>query len=168
MITSKVRIEYKEEELLSVTKLDDSQELAPPPFKMMYIGISSGNEPKLNVRIDTQTAVIFNGLSDGSFGSYVNENKPDVAIIYADYHQDQSTLTSVCNVITKESNHIVVVYVRDMTEDISLAEMMEKARFSYLPLNLALKYGMLRLIDGRITYELIRRNFVLRYRTSRH
>ena len=47
-ITSKVRIEYKEEELLSVTKLDDSQELAPPPFKMMYIGISSGNEPKLN------------------------------------------------------------------------------------------------------------------------
>ena len=49
-LTSKVRIEYKEEELLSVTKLDDSEEIAPPPFKMMHIGISSGNEPKLNVQ----------------------------------------------------------------------------------------------------------------------
>ena len=115
----------------------------------------------LTYRLDTQTAVIFNGLSDGSFSSYVNENKPDVAIIYADYHQDQGTLTSISNVITKQSNHIVIVYVRDMIEDISLAEMVEKARFSYLPLNLASKYGMLRLIDSRITYELIRRNFVV-------
>jgi hypothetical protein len=37
----------------------------------------------------------------------------------------------------------------------------EKARFSYLPFKLASKYGMLRLIDSRITFELIRRNFVV-------
>src|ERR671918_1897828 len=52
-LTSKDRIEYKEEKLLSVTKLDDdnSDEVAIPPFKMMHIGVSSGgNEPKLNVR----------------------------------------------------------------------------------------------------------------------
>lgn len=160
-ITSKVRIEYREEELLSVTKLDDSDELVIPPFNMMHIGISSGNEPKLNVRLNNQTAVIFHGISDGSFGSFVNDNKPDVVIIYADYHQDQSTLSSIRNVITKQSDHIVVIYVRDMIEDISLVEMVEKARFSYLPLELASKYGMLRLIDSRITFELIRRNFVV-------
>jgi DNA polymerase elongation subunit (family B) len=160
-LTSKVRIEYKEEELLSVTKLDDSDEIAIPPFNMMHIGISSGNDPKLNVRLNNQTAVIFHGISDGSFGSFVNENKPDVVIIYADYHHDQSTLSSIRNVITKQSDHIVVIYVRDMIEDISLVEMVEKARFSYLPLELASKYGMLRLIDSRITFELIRRNFVV-------
>src|SRR5918994_4485147 len=42
-LTSKVRIEYKEEkELLSVTKLDDSDEIAIPPFNIMHIGVSSG------------------------------------------------------------------------------------------------------------------------------
>src|SRR5918996_5021990 len=41
--TSKVRIKYEEEELLSVTKLDDdnNDELAIPPFKMMHIDVSS-------------------------------------------------------------------------------------------------------------------------------
>src|SRR5918996_1032805 len=58
-ITSKVRIEYREEELLSVTKLDDSDEIAIPPFNIMHIGISSGgNEPKLNVRLDNQTGAL--------------------------------------------------------------------------------------------------------------
>jgi DNA polymerase elongation subunit (family B) len=166
-LTSKVRIEYKEEELLSVTKLDDSDEIAIPPFNIMHIGISSGgNEPKLNVRLNNQMAVIFHGISDGSFGSFVNENKPDVVIMYADYHQDQITLSSIRNVITKQLDHIVVIYVRDMIEDISLAKMVEKARFSYLPLELASKYGMLRLIDSRITFELIRRNFVVPRKNS--
>src|SRR5918994_7860642 len=98
--TSKVRIKYDEEELLSITKLDDdnSDDIAILQFKMMHIDVSSGNEPKLNVRLDNQTEVIFDGISDGSFSSFVNENKPDVAIIYADYHQDQCTLTSIHNV----------------------------------------------------------------------
>jgi hypothetical protein len=162
--TSKVRIKYEEKaELLSITELDDgSDEVAIPPFKMMHIGVSSsGNEPKLNVRLDNQMAFIFHGISDGSFGSFVNENKPDVAIIYADYHQDRSTLTSIRNVITSQSDHTVIIYVRDKTEYISLVDMVEKTRFSYLPLKLASKYGMLRLIDSRITFELIRRDFVV-------
>src|SRR5919106_3919400 len=46
--TSKVRIEYKEEKLLSITKLDDSDDIALPPFKLMHIGVNSGTEPKLN------------------------------------------------------------------------------------------------------------------------
>jgi DNA polymerase family B len=159
--TSKVRIEYEEEKLLSITKLEDSENIVPPPFKLMHIGTSNGIEPRLNVRLDNQTTVIFNGLSDGSFSSFVNENEIDVAIIYADHHQDQSTLTSIRDVITKQSDRIVIIYVRDLIRDISLVEMVEKARFSYFPLKLALTYGMLRLIDSRITFELIKRNFVV-------
>src|ERR687892_6391 len=65
--TSKVRIKYDEEELLSTTELDDdSDDIAIPAFKMMHIDVSSdGNEPKLNVRLDNQTSVIFHGISDG-------------------------------------------------------------------------------------------------------
>src|SRR5918994_663881 len=122
-LTSKVRIKYKEEELLSVTKLDDdNDDIANPPFTMMHIGISSGNEPKLNVRLDNQTAVIFHGISDESFGSFVDANKPDLAIIYADYHQDRCTLTLIQKFITKLSEHIVIIYVRDRIEYISLVE----------------------------------------------
>src|SRR5919106_3697332 len=107
-LTRKVRIKYEEEELLSVTKLDDdSDDITIPTLKMMHIDVSSnGTEPKLNVRLDNQTSVIFDVISDGSFGSFVDENKPDIAIIYADYHQDRSTLTSIRSVITERSKHI--------------------------------------------------------------
>ena len=42
-----------------------------------------------------------------------------------------------------------------------LLELVEKARFRYLPLKLASRYGMIRLIDSRITYELLQREFVI-------
>ena len=70
-LTSKVIIEYEKEQLLSIKKVEDSQDVTLPPFRMMHIRISGGSEPKLNVRLDNQTSVIFNGLSDESFGSYV-------------------------------------------------------------------------------------------------
>jgi DNA polymerase family B len=159
--TSKVIIGYEEDLLLSIKKVEDGQDATLPPFKMMHIRISSGSEPKLTVRLDDQTPVIFNGQSDESFGSYVNENKPDIAIVYAEYRQDRSIPTSVHNVITEQSGRTVVVRTRYTIEDVSLVEIVEKARFSYLSLQQASKYGMLRLIDSRITYELIRRNFVI-------
>jgi DNA polymerase elongation subunit (family B) len=59
------------------------------------------------------------------------------------------------------SQKIAVIHTHDTIEGISLVEVVEKTRFSYLPLKLALNYGMMRLIDSRITYELIRRDFVV-------
>jgi DNA polymerase elongation subunit (family B) len=60
--------------------------------------------------------------------------------------------------------------MRDTSGDISIIELVEKARFCYLPLKLASKYGMLRLIDSRITYELLERDFAIpkRMSVSRH
>jgi hypothetical protein len=79
-LTSKVRIEYKEEELISISRIDDSQEIAP--FKIMHIRVNGkDNEIKLNVRLDNQEPIIFNALSDQSFISYLNENKPNIIII---------------------------------------------------------------------------------------
>ena len=167
--TSKVRIEYEQEELLSISKLDDTQETAPPPFKIVHIrtsGDEKNDELKLNVRLENQTSIVSNTLSDQSFISCIIENQPDIAIIYGDYRQDHSTLTSVDNIITQNSNQTVILHVSDRIEDIHLIELVEKARFSYLPLKLASKYGMLRLIDSRITYELLERDFVIPKRKS--
>ena len=60
--TSKVEIEYDEdtERLLSISKIDDSHEIAPPPFSTMYIEVlsetanDSNRSLKLAVRTDEQ------------------------------------------------------------------------------------------------------------------
>jgi hypothetical protein len=71
---------------------------------------------------------------------------------YTDYQQDQSICASIGNIITQNSHQTVVIHTRDTIEDIYLVELIEKSRFSYLTLKLASEYGMLRLIDNRITF----------------
>ena len=89
--TSKVRIEYHEKELLSISKVDDSQDIAPPPFKIMHIRIGDDNkndEIIFKVRLENGSSAVFNGLSYESFISCIKENEPDIAIIYEDYQYD--------------------------------------------------------------------------------
>lgn len=71
---------------------------------------------------------------------------------YTDYQQDQSIFASIGNINTQNSHQTVVIHTRDTIEDIYLVELIEKSRFSYLTLKLASEYGMLRLIDNRITF----------------
>jgi hypothetical protein len=167
--TSRIRVEYEEERLLSISKVDDSQDIAPPPFKIMHIRIgndSKNDEIIFKVRLENGIPVVFNGLLYESFISRVQEREPDIAIIYEDCQYDHDIVSSIDNIITKYCNHTVVIHSRDTVNDISLVELVEKARFSYLPLKLASKYKMLRLIDSRITYELLQRDFVVSKRRS--
>jgi len=85
---------------------------------------------------------------------------------YTDYQQDQSIFASIGNIITQNSHQTVVIHTRDTIEDIYLVELIEKSRFSYLTLKLASEYGMLRLIDNRITFELLARDFIIPKRKS--
>jgi hypothetical protein len=167
--TSKVRIEYEEEKLLSISKVDDSQDVALPPFKIMHIRIgddSKNDEILFKVRYENESSVVFNGLSYESFISGIKENKPDIAIIYEDYQYDHDIASSIDKIITKYCNQTVIIHSRETIDDISIVELVEKSRFSYLQLKLASKYSMLRLIDSRITYELLQRDFVVPKRRS--
>jgi hypothetical protein len=172
--TSKVRVEYEEEKLLSISKVDDSQDITlPPRFKIMHVRIgddSKDDEIIFKIRLENETSVIFNRLNYESFISCIQENEPDIAIIYEDYQYDHDIASTLDNIITKFCSQTAVIHTRDTVEDISLIELIEKARFSYLPLKLASKYRMLRLIDSRITYELLQRDFVVpkRQSVSRH
>jgi len=165
--TCKVEIEYDEdtERLLSISKLDDTHEISPPPFLTMYIEVldRAANDKndllKLAVRTDGQApTIVINGLSDPVFISYISQNNPDVVIFCGDYnlldsHNDQS--------FSEFLKLKFIIYTRNSMYDTHLLELVEKARFGYLPLKLASRYGMIRLIDSRITYELLQREFVI-------
>jgi DNA polymerase elongation subunit (family B) len=122
---------------------------------------SENDEIIFKVRLENGTSVAFDGLSYESFISCIKENGPDIAIIYEEYQYDNDIASAIGNLITEYCNRTVVIHSRDTVDDISLVELVEKARFSYLPLKLASKYGMIRLIDSRITYELLQREFVI-------
>jgi DNA polymerase elongation subunit (family B) len=162
--TSKVRIEYEDEKLFSIFRINDSREISPPPFRSMHIRIGSdskNDDITFKVRLENGTPVIFNGLCYENFISCIKENEPDIAIIYENYQYDHDIGSSIDDIITKYCNKTVVIHTRDTFDDISLVELIEKARFSYLPIKLASKYRMPRLIDSRITYELLKRDFVI-------
>jgi DNA polymerase family B len=165
--TSKVKIEYDEdtERLLSISKLDDSDEISPPPLSTMYIEVLDGaandrNELlKLAVRTDGQaTTIVINGFSDPAFISYISQNNPDIVVFCGNYNLLDSHSDKSFSEFLKLK---VIIYTRNSIYDIHILELVEKARFGYLPLKLASRYGMIRLIDSRITYELLQREFVI-------
>lgn len=167
--TNKVKVQYEEERLLTISKVDDGQDIAPPPFKIMHIRIgddSKNGEIIFKVRLENESSVVFSGLSYESFISCIKENEPDVAIIYEDYQYDRDIASSINDIISQYCNQTVVIHTPDTVEDISFVQLIEKTRFSYLPLKHASKYRMLRLIDSRITYELLQRDFVVPKRQS--
>ena len=74
-------------ELLTISKVDDSQDIAPPPFKIVHIRIgndSKNDEIIFKVRLENGTSIVFNELSYESFISCIKENEPDIVIIYED------------------------------------------------------------------------------------
>jgi DNA polymerase elongation subunit (family B) len=162
--TSKVQIEYEAERLLSIATINDNQEIAPPPFSTLYVEISESYDnglkklTKLVIRFENQTSIIFDGLCDPSFVPYLTENNPDIIVFFGDHN----LLSHLDAPIFKEwSRQKVIIYAHNTMLDILIVELIEKAKFSFLPLNLASKYGMMKLIDSRITYELLQRNYVI-------
>jgi hypothetical protein len=163
--TSKVKIEYDDdipERLLSISKIDDSQEIFIPPFFIVYIEVlnevtSNKNELKLFIKTNEQasTTLSVNSLSDPALISYISQCDPDMIVLCGDYdfHNYKD--------FTELYKQKVIVSTRNAMSNIDLVELVEKSRFSYFPLRLASRYGMIRLIDSRITFELLQREFVI-------
>lgn len=156
--TSKVKIKYDDDtwQLLLITKIDDSQEISPPPFYIIHIEASG---EKLYVRTNGLAAAAslsINSLSDPELISFISQNNCDIIVLCGDFHNNKE--------FTELFKQKVIIRIRDRMSaaaDIDLVELVEKSRFSYLPLRLASRYGMMRLIDSRITFELLQREFVI-------
>ncbi len=171
--TSKVEIKFDDdtELLLSITRVDDSNEIAPPPFSTMYVEllnefINDKNDPlKVSMRTDAQTeTIVFNGLSDPAFTSHITQQNPDIVIFCGDHDKLSFSNDKPFEEWSKQK---VIIFTNSTTiHDIHLSQLIEKSRFSYLPLRFVSRYGMMRMIDSRITFELLQREFVIPARLS--
>ena len=114
------------------------------------------------------TTFVIDALSDPDITSHITEINPDIIVFCGDYNLLYSRSDKSKPEWFKQK---VIIHSDAPMEEVEPLELLEKARFGYLPLRLASKYGMIRLIDSRITHELIQREFVIppRMRTiSKH
>jgi DNA polymerase-2 len=182
--TSKVQVEYSNERLISLTKIDELD--VRPPFTVLYFEVVSAspldshdvNDPirYINARYQEEAEVMFEGNEETilqDFSKYVVANDPDILISAKQYRS-----TSVIEYLFARVKDLRIdiklgrcgknmenriegrIYLEGESAD-SLVGLIEKARFACLPLGLAAHYRISRLIDSRSCYELLNRGFVI-------
>ena len=94
--TSKVEVEYEGSKLLDVVKIDDEDNVNPPPFSMLYFdlhtysGILASEDfiRIIKVRYGEDEVVFENGDKQvilQQFSDYVHEKDPDIIVSLGDY-----------------------------------------------------------------------------------
>jgi DNA polymerase elongation subunit (family B) len=177
--TSKLKIEYDGSKLLEVTKIDDEEDVHPPPFSMLYFdlhtysGIISSEDGirVIKVRYGEDEAVFDDNNEKvilQKFSDYVQEKNPDIIVSLGDY-DDGKLLGYLYDRAGKIGFDLQLgkVYIsssyrkRTYFDQFGFAGLIERARFSFIPLDKAAKYSINRLIDSRNCFELIQKNFVI-------
>jgi hypothetical protein len=69
---------------------------------------------------------------------------------------------------TKKIEGRICLNNKSFHSDLDLAGLIEKARFGFIPLSLAARYGIGRLIDSRNCYEIIQRGFAIPRSSNNH
>jgi DNA polymerase elongation subunit (family B) len=110
------------------------------------------------------------------FSDYVQEKSPDVIVSLGDYDNGK-VLRYLFDRAKKIGFDLQLgrrIYIsssyRKTTyfDEFGFAGLIERARFGFLPLDLAAKYSINRVIDSRNCFELIQRGFVIPSRDNNH
>jgi DNA polymerase elongation subunit (family B) len=208
--TSKVKVEYDGSKLVKLTKLEDDDDILPPPFSILHLDIQTvtgeistedpvikikaryedTNDPQQNIEIVFDSEQEKDILSD--FCNDVQARDPDIIVFLGDHYAntildylfERTVKLSLDLHLGREKKktapltdfkHPGVQWVKcripigskarnrysSTLDKFGFAGLIELCRFGFLPLDLAAKYGMNRLIDGRNCYELIQRGFVI-------
>ena len=191
--TSKVKVEYDGSKLLEIIKLDDDNEVCPPPFSLLYFdlhtysGILASDDAIRLIKVRyAEEDVLFNDSEEKvilqQFSDYVLEKNPDIIVCMGDY-DDGKVLRYLFERAKKigfdlqlgmddddgiKGRICISSSYRKTTyfDEFGFAGLIERARFGFLPLEMAAKYSITRLIDSRNCYELIQRDFVIPSRDS--
>ncbi|MFZ0511980.1 MAG: DNA polymerase domain-containing protein, partial [Candidatus Nitrosopolaris sp.] len=185
--TSKVEVQYdrNDSKLITLAKISEV-EVALPPFSILYfeldtelsrynLGLHDVNDPitKIRVRYEEEAQIMFQGNEEAiltDFCRYVLSKDPDILISTEQYYQSTSVLRYLFARISELGLHLGRenqdnkrnnIEGRIYLDSLNLIEIIEKSRFAFLPLGLAARYGMIRLIDSRNCFELINRGFVI-------
>ncbi len=209
--TSKVKVEYDGTKLLRISKIDDEQEVSPPPFSLLYFDVQtfSGkftfDDPirMINVRFEGNGAkeehVSFQSNAENiilqDFSNYMLTKDPDIVVCTG---ESESKIFHYLFIRLKELGlnlqlgrevsaddlmnlkRPVSEWIRgriclessdgsgginrqqhSVFDSFGLAGLIERSKFGFVPLRIAARYGINRLIDSRNCYELIQRGFAI-------
>jgi DNA polymerase elongation subunit (family B) len=181
--TSKVEVEYDDDDdrlkLLDIGKVDDCNGVNPPPFSLLYFdlhtysGILASEDAirLIKVRYGEDEVVFDNGEEKvilQQFSDYVQEVNPDIIVCMGDYDNGKVlryllTRAEKIGVNLQLGSICINSSYRKTTyfDQFGFAGLIERARFGFLPLGLAAKYSINRLIDSRNCFELIQQGFVI-------
>jgi DNA polymerase elongation subunit (family B) len=172
---SKVEVEYDDNtfELIDITNIEENK-CAPPPFSILYFDILQNLENnqiiQIKARHQDEPYVSFEGNEESilkEFQEFVVIKDPDILIFTGDIFKDFITKTSrLCFDIGREPNKAsvkgrVLLESKSFHVDLDLAGLIERARFGFLPLGIAARFVMNRLIESRNRYTLIQKGFVI-------
>jgi DNA polymerase elongation subunit (family B) len=185
--TSKVKVEYDGSKLLEMTKVDDKDNLHPHPFSLLYFdvhsysGILASDDVIRVIKMRyEQNEIVFDNSEDKvilqQFSDYVSEKNPDIIVCMGDYDNGKVLRYLYARAekigfdlqlgrrICISSSYRKTTYF----DEFGLAGLIERARFGFLPLDLAAKYSINRLINSRNCFELIQRGFVIPPKDNNH
>ena len=181
--TSKVEVEYDKSCLIKIRKVNDVDVLATPPFSILYFEIESSldnDDIIVEIRARHQERneeeVLFEGEEVAilkEFRDYVLAKDPDILVssyqglerntidhLLARMSEYEFNLGRDGDKLTRIQGR-VCLDSKSFHSELDIPTLTERARFGFLPLQLASRFGMNRLIDSRNCYELIQRNFVI-------
>jgi DNA polymerase elongation subunit (family B) len=183
--TSKMKVEYDGSKMLEIVKVDDEDDVNSPPFSLLYFdlhtysGILASDDAirVIKVRYE-QNEVVFDNNEEKiilqQFSDYVHEKNPDIIVCMGDYDNGKvlrylfARAEKIGFDLQLGRGRICISssYRRSTYFDqFGFAGLIERARFGFLPLGMAAKYSITRLIDSRNCFELIQRGFVIPSRT---
>jgi DNA polymerase-2 len=184
--TSKVKVEYDGSKLLQAVKVDDEDDVHPPPLSLLYFdlhtysGLLASDDAIRLIKVGyEQNEAVFDNSEEKiilqQFSDYVHEKDLDIIVCMGDYdngkllrylfdrakkigfdlqlERDAKLKGRICI----SSSYRKTTYF----DEFGFAGLIERARFGFLPLDMAAKYGINRLIDSRNCFELIQRGFVI-------
>jgi DNA polymerase elongation subunit (family B) len=176
---------------------DDDLGATQPPFSILHFEIHTTsstynfghdvNDPIIRIRgrFQQEPEISFEGNEDSilkDFSEYVLANDPDILVSSTQHSRSITMLEYPFARVSelgldlqlgreKKMNKFEgTVYLsnRSFHSDLELAGQIEKARFGFLPLSLAARHGISRLIDSRNCCELIRTGFVISRSNNNH
>jgi DNA polymerase elongation subunit (family B) len=186
--TSKVLVECKSDKLINIHKIDDEYQIFPPPFSIMFFNLNSKILKDRNTIKSIQ--VLFENeslLLEGSeeellenFIQIVNSKDPDLL-----YSPKADRCVKILGEIAKlHGLNLEIGRYGDQTKAydqgsfggrillgntfygfnanrFGVAGIIERTRFSFVPIGLATRWLSNKSIDSRNCYELIRRGYVI-------
>jgi DNA polymerase elongation subunit (family B) len=167
--TSKVEVDYDDNtfSLISVTTIDDDT-CAPPPFSILYFDILHNFDRseirQIRARHQDESFVSFEGDEESTikkFHEYIMNKDPDILVYSTDNH---TFVDDIIRTLGREPNKGRVCLE---SKSLDLAGLIERARFGFLPMGQAARYGYNRLIDSRNCYTLIQKGFAIQANHSR-